>query len=129
MKKEEHYIGKLRIICCQTEETEIEIYDTDYFEDDFISNTEGQSSFECIKDLGFEEAFRDDILEIFKEHYALGDSIEIVADAFLHAYSYETYDGREHDMNIWLDNEKHRKLNEYQINLFIKNEWGTDGEM
>ena len=121
-------LGLGRFIISATDKDNIEVYDTRYFEDGFITDVTDISCREIDNNL-IEPAFtfRECVVDIFeKNSIAFGKVIEVIAEIHAEDTSSWTDCGYEYDWEIWLEDIKHRVLNEYQEKRFASLEEDDD---
>lgn len=131
MEEKNNYKGKIRIFA--EKEAVNQIWDKgyvaikyEYFDDCLVSDIKEEDWKDNAGELDFElgqcgvDSFSPSIQEALKD-YGIGDIVEIVADAYLDYYfSYDHETGcTDCEPQGWLKNIRHRKLDEYQIKVFI----------
>lgn len=120
----DRYCGKVRLFARKTNASCYSKYEVadkrDVFDDNLLSDVEeshDRSLLEIeIASCGFESF--DESIERILESYLVGDVVEIVANAHIRDTSSWTDCGMEYDYEMWLENEKHRKLTEAQMERF-----------
>lgn len=121
------YYGKVRLYAHKTSEKRgwrsNELSDaSEHFDDRLVSDVKdnqiGDILSEEIRSCGFD--LFDDAISDVMENYALGDVVEILADAHIEWSKGWTDCGYEYDAEGWFENVKHRKLTDEQIKRFTE---------
>lgn len=129
--KGDDYIGKVRYIVehlgfSKTFGIDFELYRFDWFDDGLITNVDNGRDKELLsREVGdAHSSISNDIRQVLKKHFVVGDFVEIVAD--FHIHSWKDHYG-EYNEEVWFEKEIHHRLTPEQVLRFcdidISQDW------